>query len=65
MKKSPNGLPTPEQMKEAIAADMTAREQQCLEAVTAVLKQFDCQLVIIPQITPDGRITAGATIKAI
>lgn len=55
---------TPEQMRAALASDQAAREQQCLEAVTAVLKQFDCQLVVIPQITPDGRITAGATIKA-
>ena len=55
---------TPEQMKQAIAADKAARERQCLDTVTAVLKQFDCQLVVIPQLTQDGRITAGATIKA-
>jgi hypothetical protein len=62
--KQKNGLLTPEEMREALAADKAAREQLCLEAVNAVLKQFDCQLVVIPQLTPDGRITAGATIKA-
>lgn len=63
-KEPTNGRLTADEMRQALAADQATRAQQCAEAVNGVLKEFDCELVVIPQLTPDGRIAASATIKA-
>jgi formylmethanofuran:tetrahydromethanopterin formyltransferase len=63
-KQPANGQLTAEQMRQAIAADEAARAQACMEAVNAALAEYDCELVVVPTLTPDGRVTATATIKA-
>jgi hypothetical protein len=63
-KQPTNGHLTPEEMKRAIAATEAARANDCAVAVNDVLNRFNCELMVVPVITPDGRIAATATIKA-
>lgn len=41
------------------------REQfvRCQRAIQAVLQQYQCALVAVPQITPDGRISCVVTVR--
>ena len=47
-----------------VAADQQKRAQACGEAVAAMLREHGCDLVAVPVLTPDGRITAQVQVVA-
>lgn len=47
-----------------VDADKARRVQAAAEQVAALLREAECDLVAVPQITPDGRITAMVQIVA-
>lgn len=55
---------TPDEARKLVDADKQARVQAAAEAVAAILREHECDLVAVPQITPDGRVTAVVQIAA-
>lgn len=55
---------TPDEARKLVDADKQARVQAAAEAVAAILRERECDLVAVPQITADGRVTAVVTIAA-
>lgn len=55
---------TPEQALKLVDADRAQRVQAAAEQVAAILRERECDLVAVPQFTPDGRITAVVQIVA-
>lgn len=55
---------TPEQARKLVDADKAARVQKAADAVAAILREHDCDLIAVPQLTPDGRVTAVVQIAA-
>lgn len=55
---------TPDEARKLVDADKAARVQAAAEAVAAILRERECDLVAVPQITPDGRVTAVVQIAA-
>jgi pyruvate/2-oxoglutarate dehydrogenase complex dihydrolipoamide acyltransferase (E2) component len=55
---------TPIEAAALIAADKERRVQAAAEAVQAALREHECDLVAVPQVTPDGRIVAVVQIVA-
>ena len=49
---------TPAQAAQLVEADKQVRIQAAATAVQAALLEHGCDLVAVPQITPDGRIVA-------
>lgn len=49
----------------ALEADRQARAKRAMTAIQMVLAQERCELRLLPQITPDGRIVAQAQILAL
>lgn len=54
---------TSEELQSLLDQDKQDRLQKCKSEIDAILQKYGCQLVAVPQITPDGRIGAMATIK--
>ena len=54
---------TPTEAAALVAADQQKRAQACGEAVAAVLREHNCDLVAVPQIV-DGRVVAVVQIVA-
>jgi hypothetical protein len=50
--------------KETIAAYQQQRAQEAAERMAELLKELDCDMVAVPQITADGRIVATIQIVA-
>lgn len=48
----------------AIEADRQQRAESAAREIQAVLACYRCQLVAVPQLTPDGRIVAVSQIVA-
>lgn len=65
IKEATNGLPTPEQMRQALNDERAKREQLCLNAVQQILTEYRCQIEAAPAIAQDGRLTAVARIVTI
>lgn len=55
---------TPEQMQALIEADRQRRIQLAGDAIKAALELHRCDLLPVPQLTPDGRIVAVLQISA-
>ncbi len=55
---------TPTEAAALVAADKQRRINAAAEAVAAVLREHQCDLVAVPQITPDGRVVAVVQIVA-
>ena len=55
---------TPDEARKLVDADKAARVQKAADAVAAILREHDCDLIAVPQLTPDGRVTAVVTIAA-
>lgn len=55
---------TPTEAARLVAADKERRVQAAAEAVAAALREHECDLVAVPVITPDGRITAQVQVIA-
>ena len=47
-----------------IAADQERRARLVGEAIAAILKEYDCDLIATPFITSDGRINAQVQVVA-
>lgn len=50
--------------QEAIEKDMLQRSQQCGKELAELMKKHNCDLVAVPQLTPDGRTVAYVQIVA-
>ncbi len=55
---------TPAQAAVLVDADKQRRVRAAADAVQAALAEYQCDLVAMPQITPDGRIVAVVQIVA-
>lgn len=55
---------TPTEAAALVAADQQKRARACGEAVAAVLREHNCDLVAVPQIAADGRVVAVVQIAA-
>jgi len=56
--------PMPAITKEAIEAFKRQRAIECGEKLQALLDEYDCSLVAMPQFTADGRIVAQVQLVA-
>lgn len=50
--------------KEQIEAWRKQRLEACMQQIKAILQEYDCALLAVPQITDDGRITAVVRVEA-
>lgn len=50
--------------KAALDADARQRVEAANAALTEILARYNCELVVLPQLTADGRITAIVQIAA-
>lgn len=50
--------------RKLVEQDKQARVQAAADAVGAILREHECDLIAVPQFTPDGRITAVVQIVA-
>ena len=48
---------TADEAKAAVIADQERRAKACGEAISAALKEFDCDLVAVPFIDAMGKLT--------
>lgn len=55
---------TADEARKLVDADKAARVQAAAEAVQTILREQECDLVAVPQLTPDGRVTAVVQIVA-
>jgi pyruvate/2-oxoglutarate dehydrogenase complex dihydrolipoamide acyltransferase (E2) component len=55
---------TPVEAARLVAADKERRVQAAAKAVQAALREHECDLMAVPVITPDGRITAQVQVVA-
>jgi hypothetical protein len=55
---------TPTEAAKLVAADKERRVKAAAEAVAAALNANECDLVAVPVITPDGRISAQVQVIA-
>lgn len=55
---------TPTEAAQLVEQDKQRRVQAAAEAVQAALKQHECDLVALPQVTADGRVVAVVQIVA-
>jgi len=55
---------TPTEAAALVEADKQRRVQAAAEAVQAALKEYQCDLVAVPQIAADGRVVAVVQIVA-
>ena len=55
---------TPAEAAALVEADKHQRVKLAAEAVQAALAAHNCDLVAVPDITPDGRISAQVQVKA-
>lgn len=55
---------TTEQAAQLVEQDKQRRVQAVAEAAAAALREHKCDLVAVPVITPDGRITAQVQVVA-
>lgn len=55
---------TPTEAAALVKADNERRVKAAAEAVAAAMREYDCDLVAVPQVTPDGRIVAVVQIAA-
>lgn len=55
---------TPKDAAAVLEADQRKRAQACGDAIAAVLKEHDCDLIATPFITADGRINAQVQVIA-
>lgn len=55
---------TIEEAKAALDADARQRVEAANSALTDILARYNCELVVSPQLTADGRITAIVQIVA-
>ena len=53
---------TPDQARAILDQERTNRALSCRQEITTVLEKYACNLIAIPSITPDGRISAQAQI---
>lgn len=49
--------------KEQLVAYEKKVVTECLEKINALLDEYGCDLIAVPQIAPDGRITAVLQLK--
>ena len=54
---------TSEELQQLFEQDKNTRLQNCKQGIDMILEKYKCQLVTVPQITPDGRIIAITTIQ--
>lgn len=47
-----------------LEADRQQRSEQASAAIRAILEQYTCDLVAVPQLTADGRIVADIRVVA-
>jgi hypothetical protein len=47
-----------------VKAEQEQRAAEALKGIDAVLKQYRCQMVVEPRITPDGRLAAAVQVIA-
>ena len=55
---------TTDEAKAAVAADQERRVRLVGDAIAAILREHNCDLVAAPFITADGRITAQVQVVA-
>ena len=55
---------TTDEAKAAIAADQERRARLAGDAIAAILKEYDCDLIATPFITADDRINAQVQVVA-
>lgn len=55
---------TPTEAAALVEADKHRRVQAAAEAVAAALEEYQCNLVALPQIAPDGRVVAVVQLAA-
>lgn len=55
---------TPTEAAALVERDKQRRVQAAAESVAAALREHGCDLVAVPQITPDGRVVAVVQIVA-
>ena len=55
---------TPTEAAALVEADKQRRVQAAAEAVAAALREHNCDLIALPQITADGRVVAVVQIAA-
>lgn len=55
---------TPAEAVQLLDADKRQRVAAATEAVRAILLEYQCDIVAIPQIAPDGRIVALVQVVA-
>jgi hypothetical protein len=55
---------TTDEARKLVDADRTSRVQAAADAVQSILREHECDLVALPQISPDGRVVAVVQIMA-
>mgnify|MGYP000954247299 CR=1 FL=1 len=55
---------TPAQAAQIMEADKQHRVQMAAEAVQCALSDYNCDIVAVPTISPDGRIAASVQLIA-
>lgn len=55
---------TPTEAAALVEADKARRVKAAAEAVAAVLAEYGCDLVALPQFAPDGRVVAVVQLVA-
>ena len=54
-----------EELQSLLTQDKQIRLQTCKNEIDAILQKHGCQLVAVPQFTPDGRTVAITTIQVL
>ena len=54
---------TSEELQQLLEQDKNARIQACKREIDIVLGKYRCQLIAVPQFTPDGRTIAAMTLQ--
>ena len=52
-----------EEIQQLLEQDKNKRLQNCQQEIELILQKYKCQLIAVPQITPDGRTVAITTIQ--